>query len=45
MKHNSKPEAMQKFMALNLDQYLWGRSSEVKKEMPLSQVEGHLYSL
>ncbi|MES2519105.1 MAG: M1 family aminopeptidase [Bacteroidota bacterium] len=43
MKHNSKPEVMQKFMKYNLDEYLFGRSSEVKKEMPLSQVEGQQY--
>lgn len=43
MKHNSKPEVMQKFMEINLDSYLFGRSSETKKEMPLSQVEGQQY--
>ena len=43
MKHNSKPEVMQKFMKINLDSYLFGRSSETKKEMPLSQVEGQQY--
>ena len=43
MKHNSKPETMQKFMKINLDEYLYGRSSETKKEMPLSQVEGQQY--
>ena len=43
MKHNSKPEVMQKFMKINLDQYLAGRSLETKKEMPLSQVEGQQY--
>jgi ABC-2 type transport system permease protein len=43
MKHNSTPEVMQKFMEINLDRYLWGRSSEIKKEMPLSQVENQQY--
>ncbi len=43
MKHNTKPEVMQKFMEINLDGYLYGRSSETKKEMPLSQVEGQQY--
>jgi ABC-2 type transport system permease protein len=43
MKHNTKPEVMQKFMELNLDRYLYGRSSEIKKEMPLSQVESQSY--
>ena len=43
MKHNSRPEVMQKFMKINLDSYLYGRSSETKKEMSLSQVEGQQY--
>jgi len=43
MKHNSTPEVMQKFMKINLDGYLFGRSSESKKEMPLSQVERQQY--
>jgi ABC-2 type transport system permease protein len=43
MKHNTKPEVMQKFMEINLDSYLWGRSNETKKEMPLSQVESQQY--
>jgi hypothetical protein len=43
MKHNTKPEIMQKFMKYNLDEYLFGRSSESKKEMPLAQVERQSY--
>ncbi|MEE9373570.1 MAG: M1 family aminopeptidase [Saprospiraceae bacterium] len=43
MKKEFKPEIIQKFLELELDRYLRGRSSETKKEQPLDHVEGQGY--
>lgn len=43
MKHTYSPELMQKFLKYELDRYLRGRSSERKKEMILTEVEGQGY--
>lgn len=43
MKQQFPPEIIQKFLKLELDRYLRGRTSEVKKEQPLDHVEGQGY--
>ena len=43
MKHKYGEEKMQKFLQYELDRYLLGRSTEQKKELPLSRVENQPY--
>jgi hypothetical protein len=43
MKHAVKPELMQKFLKYELNSYLSGRATEIKKEQPLNMVEGQGY--
>ena len=43
MKHHYPKERMQEFLRHELDYYLRGRQSEIKKEQPLSQCEGQQY--
>jgi len=43
MKHKYGEEKMQKFLQYEMDRYLLGRSTEQKKELPLSRVENQPY--
>ncbi len=43
MKHKYGEEKMQKFLQYEMDRYLLGRSTEEKKELPLSRVENQPY--
>ncbi len=43
MKHRYGEEKMQKFLQYEMDRYLLGRSTEQKKELPLSRVENQPY--
>jgi hypothetical protein len=43
MKHKYGEEKMQKFLQYEMDRYLLGRSTEEKKELPLSRVEDQPY--
>jgi ABC-type transport system involved in multi-copper enzyme maturation permease subunit len=43
MKHTYPREMMQKFLKYELDSYLQGRATEIKKEMPLELVENQGY--
>ena len=43
MKHKYGEEKMEKFLQYELDRYLLGRSTEQKKELPLSRVENQAY--
>jgi ABC-2 type transport system permease protein len=43
MKHKYGEEKMQRFLQYELDRYLLGRSTEQKKELPLSRVENQPY--
>jgi ABC-type transport system involved in multi-copper enzyme maturation permease subunit len=43
MKHAYGPQSMRRFLRYQLDQYLSGRSSEKKKELPLLRVEDQPY--
>jgi len=43
MKHKYGEEKMQRFLQYELDRYLIGRSTEQKKELPLSRVENQPY--
>ena len=43
MKHKYGERRMQKFLQYEMDRYLLGRSTEQKKELPLSRVENQPY--
>ena len=43
MKHKYGEEKMQRFLQYEMDRYLLGRSTEQKKELPLSRVENQDY--
>jgi aminopeptidase N len=43
MKHKYGEEKMQRFLQYEMDRYLLGRSTEQKKELPLSRVENQPY--
>jgi hypothetical protein len=43
MRHKYGEEKMQKFLQYEMDRYLLGRSTEQKKELPLSRVENQPY--
>jgi ABC-2 type transport system permease protein len=43
MKHKYGEEKMQRFLQYEMDRYLMGRSTEQKKELPLSRVENQDY--
>ncbi|MEO8345686.1 MAG: M1 family aminopeptidase [Betaproteobacteria bacterium] len=43
MKHKYGEEKMEKFLQYEMDRYLLGRSTEQKKELPLSRVENQPY--
>jgi hypothetical protein len=43
MKHAFPPETIERYLKYELDRYLFGRATELKKEQPLQLVEGQSY--